>query len=135
MKKIILLFSFSLLLNCNTESGNDNESNTVAPGDEIIGTHILDANFVSNRCDQSCASPVKYNGSITFESNKKGSYTIDEKYCNSYEPYQGPTMPFDWSYDGSRWQVETISNLSFEITFYSEYQMISADDCYRFIFD
>lgn len=117
MKKILLL-SALILFSCSKDS---EEEASVAPGDEIIGTHQIVSN-PDNELIKSEWSVGDYihSGSITFSSNKKGFYDILR---GTGAENTRVRRNFDWSYDGARWNLTEESLGQWIITFFDFYTM------------
>ena len=110
MKRILLL-SLLVLFGCSKDSEGEN----AAPGDEIIGTHqIIDIGptITSRLYNQSIS------GTISFESDKKGSMDIYFKESGGSEIYY-----FDWSFDGQRWKILEQNDYRWTISLFDFYEM------------
>lgn len=114
MKKLLIL-SLLVLFGCSKDS---EEEASVAPGDEIIGTHqIID------KPDEGWKSKINLdrmvtNGIITFTDNYKGFYEIES------EDGWISKKNFDWSFDGARWDLlEEGGGVRWSISFFDFYTM------------
>ena len=122
MKKILLL-SLLVLFSCSKDS---EEEVVVSPGDEIIGTHqIIDI----SPAQTSILDNIRISGTISFESNKKGS--VDFVISDTQSPAVaaniagliGQIWYFDWSFDGQRWKILTQGGYRWTISFFDYYDM------------
>ena len=119
MKKLLLL-SLLVLFGCSKDSDSKEEA---APGDEIIGTHqIIDI----GPTETSYYGYNNISGTISFESNKKGSMDIFFQQSGGRE-----TFNFDWSFDGQRWNLIEQNGYSWTISFFDYYTMIAVDGQYE----
>tara|TARA_B100000965_G_C19395925_1_gene671159 strand:+ start:399 stop:803 length:405 start_codon:yes stop_codon:yes gene_type:complete len=120
MKRLLLL-SFLILFSCSKDSGEDAED---TPGNQIIGVHqIIDhpINGSKSILKEACLYVSKYidegTSSIEFSSNNKGKITFPE------EVYPLRVLNFDWSFDGSRWQIIDECDNDWDITYFDFYQL------------
>tara|TARA_Y100001935_G_C17127630_1_gene418928 strand:- start:206 stop:613 length:408 start_codon:yes stop_codon:yes gene_type:complete len=122
MKRLFLL-SFLILFSC---SKGSEEENTIAPGDEIIGNHLIVNKGIPNSTETSYFQnfPIVENSSyINFTENKKGEFSVTYRTPNNGDNTEN--FVFDWTFDGSRWQLNFFSKggslSNEEITFFDGY--------------
>ena len=121
--KRLLLISFLVLCSCSKDS---EEESAITPGDEIIGTHqIIDI----SQAQTSILDNIRISGTISFESNKKGS--VDFVFSDIQSPAVAANIAglipkiwyFDWSFDGQRWKILGQDGYRWTISFFDYYDM------------
>jgi len=126
MKRLLLL-SFLILFSCSKDS---EEENTIAPGDEIIGNHLIVNKGIPNSTETSYFKnfPIVENSSyMNFTENKKGTLSVTYRTPDAGDFSEN--FVFDWTFDGARWQLDFLipigsSQNNEEITFFDGYYNI-----------